>query len=457
MSKKQSEQTRTGDFITARSSYVVQFLSQTPHSPGVYRMYDQNDTLLYIGKAKDLHKRIQSYFSRALDAKTLALVQQIVRMEYTLVPTEVDALVLEHSLIKTHKPHYNILLKDDKSYPFLMISKGEPYPRMDIYRGSRHESAYYFGPYPSAHAARQSLHLMQKIFNIRPCENTFFKNRSRPCLQYQIKRCKAPCVGYISPEDYATDVEHAISFLEGKTHEVIDQLVARMDEASAQKMYEKAAVFRDQVRALQLLVQQQQMTHGHNSLDVCVIVSGTMHAVITQLFVRNGEVVGHKNTVFKNPLQTDAELLGSFMGQYCLSQDSLQMPREWVMNILPEEDDLLISAIKQKTGKPFKIISRPQQEKKVWMGIALKNARDTLMMVEGQAALAAVTLQQLESWLSTSEVERIECFDVAHLQGEQTVASCVVFDANGLCHLNIDASISLASHQEMIMQHLHKH
>ena len=161
---------------------------------------------------------------------------------------------------------------------------------------------------------------MQKIFNIRPCENTFFKNRSRPCLQYQIKRCKAPCVGYISPEDYATDVEHAISFLEGKTHEVIDQLVARMDEASAQKMYEKAAVFRDQVRALQLLVQQQQMTHGHNSLDVCVIVSGTMHAVITQLFVRNGEVVGHKNTVFKNPLQTDAELLGSFMGQYCLSK-----------------------------------------------------------------------------------------------------------------------------------------
>ncbi|MFI4956676.1 MAG: excinuclease ABC subunit UvrC [Gammaproteobacteria bacterium] len=407
------------------------FLSKTPHAPGVYRMYGADDELLYIGKAKDLYKRIQSYFSRALDAKTLALVQQIRHMEYTLVATEVDALVLEHSLIKTHKPRYNILLKDDKSYPFLMISQGETYPRMDIYRGSRDRKAHYFGPYPSAHAARQSLQIMQKIFKIRPCENTFFKNRSRPCLQYQIKRCKAPCVGYVTPEEYAMDIEHAIAFLEGKTHQVIDHLIVRMDEASQLKEYETAAVFRDQVRALQLLVQQQQMTHGHSSLDVCVVVSGPSHAVITQLFVRNGEVVGHKNRIFKDPLQTDEALLGAFMGQYCLSQDALQMPREWVVNVLPEEHDLLVDAVKQRTGKPFKLLSRPQQEKKVWLGLALKNARDALSMAQGQAELAAQTIKQLEAWLSLHDVERIECFDVAHMQGDQTVASCVVFNKEG--------------------------
>lgn len=407
------------------------FLSKTPHAPGVYRMYGVNDDLLYIGKAKDLHKRIQSYFSRALDAKTLALVEQIRHMEYTLVQTEVDALVLEHSLIKTHQPRYNILLKDDKSYPFLMISQGDTYPRMDIYRGARDKKAHYFGPYPSAHAARQSLQIMQKIFNIRPCENTFFKNRSRPCLQYQIKRCKAPCVGLVTPEDYAIDVAHAISFLEGKTHRVIDDLIVRMDDASSKKAYESAAVYRDQVRALQLLVQQQQMTHGHSSLDVCVVVSGRSHAVVTQLFIRHGEVVGHKNRVFKDPLQTDAGLMGAFMGQYCLSQDAMHIPSEWVVNVLPDEHHLLIDAVKQRTGKPFKLLSRPQQEKKVWLGLALKNARDALSLAEGQAEQAAKTLHQLESWLAIVDIERIECFDVAHLQGNQTVASCVVFNQEG--------------------------
>ncbi len=411
---------------------ATHFLANTPHAPGVYRMYGADDELLYIGKAKDLHKRIQSYFSRALDEKTLAMVQQIRHMEYTLVSAEVDALILEHSLIKTHQPRYNILLKDDKAYPYLMITQDDIYPRMDMYRGARHENAYFFGPYPSAHAARQSLQLMQKIFNLRPCSNTFFKNRSRPCLQYQIKRCKAPCVGYISAEDYAMDVRHAVDFLEGKTSEVIDDLVLRMDEASSRKAYEQAAVYRDQVRALQLLLQQQQVTYGHGSLDVCVIVSGETYAVITQLFVRHGEVVGHKNRTFKNPVQKDSELLSEFMGQYCFSRQALHdMPSEWVVNVLPEEDQLIVDAIKQKTGKSFKMITRPQKEKKVWLGLALKNAEDALLMVEGQAKTATLTLKKLEQWLSLSEVERIECFDVAHLQGNQTVASCVVFDGSG--------------------------
>lgn len=407
------------------------FLAHTPHAPGVYRMYGANNVLLYIGKAKDLHKRVQSYFSRALDAKTLALVEQIRHIEYTLVPTEVDALILEHSLIKAHQPRYNILLKDDKSYPFLMITRDETYPRMDIYRGARNKKAQFFGPYPSAHAARQSLQIMQKIFNIRPCEDTFFKNRSRPCLQYQIKRCKAPCVGYISPHDYAIDVAHAIAFLEGKTTAVIHDLIAHMDEASARKAYEEAAVYRDQVRALQLLVQQQQMTHGTRSLDVCVVVSSPAHAVITQLFVRNGEVVGHKNTLFKHPLQSDADLLSDFMSQCYLKQDVSNVPKEWVVNVLPQDHDVITGAMTQRTGRACHILYRPQREKKTWLRLAIKNAQAALALSDGRAEVAMQHMHALEAWLSLREVTRIECFDVAHLQGNQTVASCVVFGPEG--------------------------
>jgi len=238
---------------------LTNFLKKAPNKPGVYRMYNKTVTLLYIGKAKDLSKRLNSYFTKAQDTKTQSLVRQIEDIEYTITHSEVEALILEHNLIKKHKPRYNVLLKDDKTYPYIQITTKQAFPRMDIFRGRKTKAVKYFGPYPSAYAARTSLHLLQKLFKIRSCRDTFFQNRSRPCLQYQIKRCTAPCVGFIEPEQYAEDVSHAVAFLEVKTQQVLKALVETMDKASHALRSDEATVYRDQIQNLKKLVKKQKV------------------------------------------------------------------------------------------------------------------------------------------------------------------------------------------------------
>ncbi len=394
-------------------------------------MFNDKGKLLYIGKSKNLQKRVSSYFNRAVDTKTLSLVSQIHRIEFTVTATEVEALILEHNLIKTHKPRYNVLLKDDKSYPYIQITAHQEYPRMEIYRGAKTKQAKFFGPYPNGYAAKQSLLLLQKLFKIRSCTDTFFSHRSRPCLQYQIKRCTAPCVGFITPADYQNDVAHAIAFLEGRSQEVIGALVQKMDAASQELRYEEAALIRDQIQNLQQLVQHQYVNRGYGFADLCVICVKEDSACVTQLFIRQGQVLGHNNHFFTlADWQTPGEILSEFIGQYYIARQKHEIPSELIVNSELEDKEVLESAFHAE-GFPLRILSRVRQDKKQWLLLAEANAKAALDSHLASQGTAARRIEALATWLKRSTLERIECFDISHTQGDQTVASAVVFNAEG--------------------------
>lgn len=410
----------------------VSFLKTVPHEPGVYQMFDAKGTILYIGKAKDLHKRLKSYFNKAQDTKTQRLVSLINSIEFTLVQSEVEALVLEHNLIKTHKPRYNILLKDDKSYPYIHITTHQTYPRMDIFRGTKTKQGKFFGPYPSAYAARISLHLMQKLFKVRQCRDTFFKHRTRPCLQYQIKRCTAPCVGYIDPKDYKDDVNNVVAFLEGRATDVIDALVKKMDTASSEQAYEQAAMYRDEIKTLRYLSQQQYVNRGYGFADVCVCLSDAGFGVVTQIFIRQGEVLGHKHHFFQESLsESDEAMLSEFIGQYYLVKDRHEVPAEIIVNMPLKHKAAMESALEAQTHKKVKITSRMQKNKQQWLDMALRNANEALNRHVTSQGMLQTRFDALAQWLGVESLNRLECFDVSHTQGDETVASCVVFDKEG--------------------------
>lgn len=413
------------------------FLQHLTARPGVYRMFDAAGTVLYVGKARNLRKRVASYFTRSnLSQKTGALVAQIHHIEVTVTNTESEALLLENNLIKTLQPRYNILLRDDKSYPYIYLSD-DPYPRLGFDRGRRSGSGRYFGPYPSSNAVRESLNLMQKLFPVRQCENVFFSNRSRPCLQYQIKRCTAPCVGYIDQDGYATDVRHAAMFLDGKNNQVIDELVVRMERAAAELEFERAARVRDQIANLRRIQERQYVSGEGGDCDVVAVAAEAGIGCIQVFFIRGGRNLGSKTFFPKNSDgMEESELLEAFLAQYYLPGDSRAAARPVVAEILvnrpPADTALLERTLGEQAGRRVAIRTKVRSDRARWLEMAENNARIALRAHLASKANLLSRFEALQEGLQLDAMpQRLECFDISHTMGEATVASCVVFGIDG--------------------------
>ncbi|WJW74291.1 excinuclease ABC subunit UvrC [Thiohalobacter sp. IOR34] len=409
---------------------VDSFLRSLTGRPGVYRMLDAEGRILYVGKARNLKKRVSSYFRKALDTKTQALMAQVRQVEVTVTHTESEALILESTLIKTHRPRYNILLRDDKSYPYIYISTDQTYPRISLHRGARSGKGRYFGPYPNAHAVRESLHLLQKVFRVRQCEDSFFANRSRPCLQYQIKRCSAPCTGEISPEDYARDLRHTELFLEGRNSEVVEALARRMEAAAERLDYEQAALYRDQIASLRRVQERQYVSGEKGDLDIVAAELRGGVACVQVFFIRAGRNLGNKAFFPRCPAGAGIdELLPAFIAQYYLEHEP---PGLILVNRATAEAEWLQAALAERAGRRVEIRSRVRGERARWLEMAVRNAQHA---IDARLASRAGMLQRLEALQQVLGLDeppqRMECFDISHTRGEATVASCVVFNAEG--------------------------
>jgi len=407
------------------------FIKSLTSRPGIYRMLGCDNAVLYVGKAGNLKKRVSSYFRKSgLSAKTRALVEQIVDMDVTVTHTEGEALLLESNLIKQYRPRYNVLLRDDKSYPYIYLSADKRYPRLTLHRGARRRKGRYFGPYPSAGAVRASLHMLQKLFRVRQCEDSFFANRSRPCLQYQIKRCTAPCVGLVSPEEYAEDVRRTVLFLEGKSGRVVDDLVVSMEEASASQAYEQAAVCRDQIASLHRVLEKQYISKEKGDLDIVACVARKGSACVQVFFIRGGRNLGNAAFYPKVPLQQDcATVLSAFIPQYYLGKD---VPAELLLSHVPEDSRLIEDVLSEQAGHKVVLRSNVRSDRARWVKMALENAGFALETFLNTRQGYAGRLRTLMTAIGLDELpERIECFDISHTGGESTVASCVVFGMEG--------------------------
>lgn len=407
------------------------FVSTLTSSPGVYRYFDERGELLYVGKASSLKKRVGSYFLKPrMEPRIAAMVAQIARCEITVTRTEAEALLLESQLIKALKPRYNILLRDDKSYPYIYLSGGEEYPRLAFHRGARNQPGRYFGPFPSAFAVRESLNLMQKLFKVRQCEDSYFRNRSRPCLQYQIGRCTGPCVGLISAEDYRNDVRHAEMFLGGRGSAVIDELVAGMEQASASLNFERAAALRDQIATLRKLHAQNHVQGATADMDViaCRIESGI--ACVSVLFFRNGISLGTRDFYPRLPLDAEpADVLAQFVAQYYLDRP---VPREIILGETIPDEQLLAEMLAQQCGHAVEIKARVRGDRAQFLQMAERNAQASLTSRIASRQTLGTRFDDLQNVLGLDESpKRIECFDISHTRGEATVASCVVFGPEG--------------------------
>ncbi|MGV8842285.1 MAG: excinuclease ABC subunit UvrC [Pseudomonas sp.] len=409
------------------------FLASCSGYPGVYRMFDARATLLYVGKAKNLKKRLASYFRKTgLAPKTAALVSRIAQVETTITANETEALLLEQTLIKEWRPPYNILLRDDKSYPYVFLSDGE-YPRLSLHRGAKKQKGHYFGPYPSGGAIRESLNLLQKTFLVRQCEDSFFKNRTRPCLQYQIKRCKGPCVGLVDPDEYAQDVRHSVMFLEGRSNALTDELSSAMETASQELNFERAAELRDQISLLRRVQDQQSMEGGSGNVDVVAAMVNPGGACVHLISVRDGRVLGSKNFYPQVAIEEESsEVLAAFLAQYYLSSHERDLPGELIVNTVHEDFPALIAAIAELRGRELSISHRVRGIRARWQQLAVTNAEQAL------ASRLANRLHLSARFAALAQVlhldpppQRLECFDISHSSGEATVASCVVFGPQG--------------------------
>lgn len=411
------------------------FLKNVSTSAGVYRMYDEQQQLLYVGKAKNLKNRLSSYFRKSgLSGKTQALVSHISHIEVTLTHTESEALLLESNLIKEHQPRYNILLRDDKSYPYIYVSNHEAYPQIVVHRGAKRKKGRYLGPYPSAGAVRDSLQFIHKLFKIRQCDDSYFKNRSRPCLQYQIKRCTAPCVGYISEQNYQADISHAMMFLEGKSTQLIEDLVIQMDAASENLEFEKAALFRDQVRMLQKVVEKQYISGDDRDVDIVACYCNGPQACVQVFFIREGRNLGNRSYFPKLPeAMSESEVLTGFVTQYYLQQEGAQQQTTEIILSHPLEDMLTIQqTISDKVGHNIRVSDQVRSDRARWVQMALNNAETALKARLNSRAGMLKRFEALQEVLQLDEIPaRLECFDISHTQGEATIASCVVFTLEG--------------------------
>jgi len=413
------------------------FLRSLTAKPGVYRMVDGRGTILYVGKASNLKKRVASYFRprSQLAPKTRSLMLQVRAVDVTVTRTEGEALLLENNLIKEYKPRYNILLRDDKSYPYIYLATEQEFPRLSFHRGARRGNGRYFGPYPGAGAVRETLNLLQKLFRVRQCEESFFKNRSRPCLQYQIKRCTAPCVKLVGKDDYDADVRHAVMFLEGKSGEVVDELAGRMEEASRRLDYEQAAHLRDQIVSLRRVQERQYVTAAGGDLDVVAAAYRDGVGCAQVFFVRGGRHLGNKVFFPAHAADTgEATILAAFLPQFYLSgTPDRSIPSEILISHEMEGLDLLAAVLGERAGRRVGIAARVRGERARWVAMAVENARMALDQRLASAGSIRARLDALQAALGLDETpSRIECFDISHTRGESTVASCVVFGADGL-------------------------
>jgi excinuclease ABC subunit C len=440
-------------------------LKKLSHSPGVYIMRNRDQQIIYVGKAKNLYKRVNSYFSREHeDLKTQALVRDIADLEITVTLSESEALILENYLIRTHRPKYNIIFKDDKSYPYLYLSTQDRFPKLTSYRGERRAEGLSFGPYPNMASTRETLKLLQKIFPLRNCEDSFFKTRSRPCLQYQIGRCSAPCVKLITPEHYAFDVQQARLFLEGKSQKVMTDLASAMEQASNHMEFEKAMKYRDQIKALQTLQSAQAIFSGTAANTDVIAVNQYGHCIaIAVLFIRAGRVLGSRVFFpdFPEVLMPEeegqgavislSEILMAFMSQfYASGQGGGDLPSEIIMaeetrdpaltqanvslmgpknlelaEFLSNFEGFFGQKVELKWGRSVKAV------RSKWVEMAKLNADEALKTRFAGKLMVAERLDALEKFLNIKGIQRMACFDISHSQGESTVASCVVFDREG--------------------------
>lgn len=408
------------------------FLKTLTTRPGVYRMYDEADDILYVGKAKNLKNRVSSYFrSTALEIKTMALVAKIHRIEITVTSSETEALLLEHSLIKELHPPYNIDFKDDKSYPYIFLSSEDKYPRLAFHRGAHKKKGRYFGPFPSAYSVRDSLNILQKVFRVRQCEDSFFKNRSRPCLQYQIKRCSGPCCDLVTEEEYAEDVADACMFLDGKSRKLIDQYADKMEKASQTLDFERAAKYRDQIAHLQRIQEQQYVTRGEGDIDVLAAVYNPGAVCVVLMVIRGGRMLGSKTYFPKIRLETnESELLASFIPRFYLS--GREIPKEIIVNRKLEDKSLLAETLSNHSEKKVQISDNVRGHRERWVRLAATNAEQSLGSHLANRNNLNERFEALQAGLGLEEMpNRLECFDISHSSGEATVASCVVFDQNG--------------------------
>lgn len=410
------------------------FLETVSHRPGVYEMLDRGGKTLYIGKAKNLKNRLSSYFrASGLSSKTLALVSKIADIQLTVTQSETEALLLEQNLIKDRKPPYNILLRDDKSYPFIYISADTDFPRMDSCRGRKRLKGQFFGPYPSSHAVRESLQLLQKIFKIRQCTDTYFSNRTRPCLQYQINRCKAPCVGLVSEDEYQQDLNDTRQFLEGKSQQLIRSLITRMEVAAEALDFEQAAAIRDQINHLRAVQEQQSVTKAAGDVDVIGFSQVAGNTCFDVLFVRLGRVLGHKYYFPQFKLEAEpSDYLADFMAQfYVRLVNSRDLPSEIIIPFELSDSNTMEEAIHAVSDKKIRIKHNIRGERQDWLRLANQNAQQNLNSHLASKRHLLQRYAQLQSLLSIKTIARMECFDISHTMGEATVASCVVFDAQG--------------------------
>ena len=408
-----------------------EYVPTLPRRPGVYRMYDADGQLLYVGKARNLRDRVGTYFSPSnVSPKVQALVQQIDAIEVTVTNSETEALLLEYNLIKEHKPRFNVTLRDDKSFPYIWLHDRHGYPRLSFYRGPRNLPGRYFGPFPSAGAVKETLHQLQKLFRIRNCRDTFFANRSRPCLQHQIGRCSAPCVGLISPEAYRQDIDAAVKVLEGRSDEVNASLQARMEAAAEKLDFEQAAQIRDQLAALQRIQAQQVVTaEGERDVDVFAIVGEPGEYAVSVMLVRGGRNLGTTSYFPRAAFAQPEEALASFIMQYYASQEP---PCEVLVSLDLPDAESLSEALRTRSSQAVEVRRPLRALPARWVELTVENATQALRMRQAQRQGVEHMLAALADELELPEVPtRIECFDISHTGGEGTIASCVVFGAEG--------------------------
>ncbi|MFM7948425.1 excinuclease ABC subunit UvrC [Hafnia paralvei] len=424
---------RSCQIVTERFE-PVEFLKTVTHQPGVYRMYDATETVIYVGKAKDLKKRLSSYFRQNVGSrKTETLVKNIAQIDVTVTHTETEALLLEHNYIKLYQPRYNVLLRDDKSYPLIFLS-ADTHPRLSIHRGAKHAKGEYFGPFPNSYAVRETLALLQKLFPIRQCENSVYRNRSRPCLQYQIGRCLGPCVkGLVSDEEYEQQVNYVRLFLSGKDNQVLESLVVRMEDASKALKFEEAARIRDQIQAVRRVTEKQFVSGNSDDLDVIGVAFDSGMACVHVLFIRQGKILGSRSYFPKVPSGTElSEVVQTFVGQFYLQGSQIRtLPGEILLDFTLPEKDILSDSISELAGRKVNIQTRPRGDRARYLKLAKTNAQTALSTKLSQQSTIHQRLTELEKVLHLSDIRRMECFDISHTMGEETVASCVVFDRNG--------------------------
>ena len=385
--------------------------------------------VIYIGKAKNLKKRIASYFVKKQSSpRTKLMISKIDAIEFTITNTEADALILENNLIKELLPRYNVIFRDDKSYPYLMVTGGK-FPRLMFHRGTQKKENQYFGPFPNSNAVRQSIQLLQKVFMLRTCEDSVFNNRTRPCLQHQIKRCTAPCVGLISDFDYKNDIKQAALFLKGKDNEVISDLTKRMNQSSDEFNYERAAIFRDRIQSLrQVRLKQSVSDFSENDADIIATAEGFGQVCVNLVMIRGGRHLGDKSFFPKNSVEQNIEnIIEVFLTQYY----NQKAPPPVLVIEKKFDKDLIGKFFSLKEYPPVKIISRIPGDKKMWLMMANQNAKIALEQKNNEHASQVKRIKAFRKLLNLSEqTDRVECFDISHTMGEKTVGSCVVFDKN---------------------------